>query len=349
MRLLVWASVFVCITSISYMVMNPSEIGLEVVIKYAEAIAIMCIVLVVVQDKETLHAAKMGVLVATVIAVAMNWVDYLQPHLIRKVELSTVVEGRAAGAYLNSNIAGQILVLGMIASISVVPRRWRIYFCLVVATGVLVTFSRSSITMWALAMCGLAYCEMFVLRRWASVGLVSALILVAAVTLVTGRWVGVFTSVVGEERLNANTLSRIGGNFFEQTDESAVLRREVARRGFQLYVKAPLFGYGVGATEEGATRVSSHNLYARLGVEFGTAGLLMLGWLLWLVWKSGAAEGKVFGGLFAISNIFSHNNLEQSGFLILLAICALGYLATSGNGSGAVNVPRSATARFSPI
>jgi hypothetical protein len=320
--LLLWAISFLLISGLSCVAFNTHEAGVQVLINYAESATMMIVLMLLIQDREMWTAACVGLLVTLLISATLNWVDFLQPEFFKKPLLDTIVEGRAAGMYLNANIAGNILVLGMISAITILPRRLRFLFCIVIGSAVMVTFSRASIFMWAVALLVLAWNRMFMQSRVISIGIIGGVVVLAGLSLASGQWLGAYKTVGIESRLNSNTQGRIAGNFFEQRDDSATERRVVAARALDLYLDRPLLGYGTGATEDigRRTQVSAHNTFLRLAVDLGTIGIGLLLVLLWLLWRTRTPEAQVFAVVFGISCLFSHNDIEQPAALMLLSI-----------------------------
>jgi hypothetical protein len=319
--LLLWSISFLVISGLSCVAFNTHEAGVQVLINYTESATMMIVLMLLIQDRKMWTAACVGLLVTVLISAILNWVDFLQPEFLTK-PLEQTVEGRAAGMYLNANIAGNILVLGMISAIAIVPRRLRFLFCIVIGSAVMVTFSRASIFMWAVALLGLAWNQMFMQSRAISIGIIGGAIVLATLALASGQWLDAFKTAGIESRLNSNTQDRIAGNFFEQRDDSATERRAVAARALDLYLDKPLLGYGTGATEDigSTTRVSVHNTFLRLAVDLGTIGIGLLLVLLWLLWRTRTPEAQVFAVVYGISCLFSHNDLEQPAALMLLSV-----------------------------
>jgi hypothetical protein len=98
----------------------------------------------------------------------------------------------------------------------------------------------------------------------------------------------------------------------------------VAKEGLRLFLEAPAFGRGVGATQERDTRVSTHNMYLLLGAEQGIVGILLIIWLLWVLWGQGSVESRIVAILYLVSGFFTHNNLEQPAMQVVLALAIVG-------------------------
>lgn len=315
--LLVWAAAFTSAMSFSFLFINNDEAALQAVITDGESIALMVSLLFLLREREAVNAGQLAMVVVLIVAITINWLEFLRPGMH---QFSTV-PGRAAGMYRNPNICGNILVLGMILSVWKIPKALRLLFCLAVGSAVAITFSRSSIMAWAIATTGLAWYRAFLLPRFVSVGLVVGTIVIGAVTLISGQWISMFESLGIGDRLDKNTHDRISSNFVEQGDHSSRERRAVAERALQLYLEAPIAGHGIGSTTGSEiTRVGAHNTYLKYGAELGTLGILLVVALSVITWTAGTPEARITSVTYAISCIFSHNNIDQPVVLMLMAL-----------------------------
>jgi len=319
-RMLVWAVVFVAAVTASYLFSSQQEVPLQVVINYYESAALLVTMVLLFQPEEVARRAVAALFIVVIFSIVMNFVDFFSSGTLA----FSKVAGRAAGFYVNPNISGKFLVFGMVLSQSVLPRMFRFPFCLSVGIGVLLTFSRSSLLLWGIAVLALSWSEAFVLPRLRSLAIVSCLLFALGASLVGGLWVGAFEKSGVGDRLNENTASRIGGSFIEQEDRSSQDRMLVAKEGLRLFLEAPAFGHGVGATQEWDTRVSTHNMYLLLGAEQGIVGVLLIIWLLWVLWRQGSVEGRIVAILYFGYGFFTHANLEQPAMQVVLALAIVG-------------------------
>lgn len=318
-RLIIWAMLFTMMASASFVLNSQADDNaLQAFIKSSEAMAILIISLLFFRDEHIARSATFAVLVVAIFSVVMNYADFL--HLLgNKIQFSFVT-GRAAGLYENPNISGQQLVLGMVLSVFLVPRKLRWWYCLFIATGVILTFSRGAILLWIVAVFGLAWGNVFSLPRKISVMAIGTSAVLLSVTLVAGDWVNVFKTVELDRYLNTNTSSRIGQSFFDQNDFSSRTRLFVAEKGFSMLLEKPLFGWGIGSTQNPVTAIAPHNMYLLLGIEYGIPGVLMFCGLIWILWREGNERSGIIAVLYAIGGLFSHNNLDQPTVILVLAL-----------------------------
>jgi len=213
--------------------------------------------------------------------------------------------GRAAGFYVNPNLAGLAITFGLAVGISVVPRVARIPVLLVGAAGIAATFSRGAL------LC-LAVLVAFLLWRkelnplWTAVA-------VAGVALWLAFNGGSLEAMLDTSGvLNRDTLARLS----MEADDSG--RVALARKVWHMYLDSPWVGQGL-ATER-AGRIS-HNIYLSLAAEHGVLGILAYPALLVAIaWRHRRAVGVAL--VFLLAGFFSHNLLEDESALLCLALAA---------------------------
>jgi O-antigen ligase len=112
-------------------------------------------------------------------------------------------------------------------------------------------------------------------------------------------------------------------------DDSAQERETVARYGWELFLQAPFLGHGLGITFTGA-QLSTHNLILRHLLEYGILGAFVFPTFLWASARSLPRDGLLrwrwlVGALMLFMSLFTHNMLEQAGFVLpWLALCLMG-------------------------
>lgn len=317
MHFIAWAfALFFYAGLSSILVSGGTPEGVQAVIALGEVLALAVVFSLLFGYRNTQRVAAYAVLIAVVCGVLINCLDFATKG---SLGLSSV-PGRAAGFYENSNMSGKYLVFGMGLSVGVVPKRWRWLYCLLVATGVFVTFSRSSMMMWALTVVLVAWFGGFLFSRALSLGLIGALLVVLGTTLVAGEWGDHVRQFGLGEYLDKNTSARISSGFVGQGDYSSHERALVAEMGLERFLQAPFLGLGIGATRTWEFGVSTHNQYLQVGAELGAVGLAFLLALIWLLWRTATAPGRVTALLYAFSCVFTHNNLDSPAMAIVWAL-----------------------------
>lgn len=324
---------------------SPSEDAWQELRWRALSVIFLLVALLVLAREDAVVWARRSILLAVFAAIGVNIYELFYPQTF-----SSVI-GRAAGLYVNPNQAGVALVLGMIATLDLIPPRWRLAFALFVGTGVAVTFSRSAMLGWAIVMIITLWTKQISLRRSLAVGF--AIAVLAAVGL-AWQWQGVMDKLKDSNVLNANVMGRLEWlNRAEAQDNSALEREAVAAIALDLFADSPLVGNGVGASRkllaiQGGVEISSHNQYLNLMVDHGFLGCLLLPLLvLACVWRAGG-DGRrravAFVTFVLFMGFFSHNLLEERFILLTFAL-----LAAMNIAEARAAVPAAVTVRHRPL
>ena len=323
LKLIIWAVVFIMMASASFIfISQASDTNLEVFIKSLEAMTLLIMFTLFFRDQRVARWATYAVLIVVIFSVFMNYGEFF--HLFSKKWEFSFVIGRAAGLYENPNISGQQLVMGMVLSVFVVPKKLRWWYCLFVASGVMMTFSRGAITLWMIAVFGLSWGNVFALPRKLSLAGLGVGVVLLSVALASGDWVSGIKSAGLGSYLNSNTTNRIGESFFDQSDYSARTRMYVAEKGLDMILEKPVLGWGVGATNNVDTAIAPHNMFILLGIEYGIVGISIFCGLIWLLWRGGNERTGIIAVLYAVGGLFSHNNLQQPTVILVLALAVAG-------------------------
>lgn len=236
--------------------------------------------------------------------------------------------GRAAGFYLNPNIAGfMIPCLGLMA-MPALSRWWRYLVWAAVVIGTVVTFSRAAYLFLMVATIGLTWLGYLGSRKHRY--LFPGLALSAAAAFVLALSTGALYSVVAISplgaHLNENAIQRLGGG--EQSaleNDSTSQRAELVTTALTHFAASPLIGSGFNATNEWELDQSTHNIYLLFMVEGGLIGLgvylLLIGYLTFRA----RDVGVLIALLVLLQGVFNHNlldDLQQS--LVFAALMVIG-------------------------
>jgi O-antigen ligase len=330
-RVVVWAVASIILAAFSFVFVSAAgQESTQAFIVTGEPLVLLIVFILLFQDRDVLRTATYTLLLVVVAGVLINYVDFFARNIV-PAPLS-LVPGRAAGLYLDANVSGYSLAFGMLLSAWILPRRVRFAYCLFVGTAVLLTFSRSSIMLWALTIVAMAWCEWFLApRRW-SVALTLAMVVIVGWGLVEGAWVSVARQVGADRYLDQNTASRIGGSFIGQNDDSSEDRLRVAQRGIAAFLDAPLLGHGIGALHTRDLFTEPHNQYIVVAAEGGIVGLAMFVSLIVLLWISGSDVAQIMAAAYAFGCVFLHFILISTGVVVILALAVVhgGVLAPRG-------------------
>lgn len=287
-----------------------------------------------------LYILSIVLFVTAVFISATYWHDFISPFFYVPQNFILSNPGRAAGLYINANQAGNALVLIGITAMPIISPKLRIYLIGAVIFGVVPTFSRSSIIMSIVA-----------LFFWVKFGYIKGYQMVYACII------GVLLFIVGgiffeyglsSGDLNSSNVTNRLGFFTGESgaqDDSANERLFVANLAWDIFLKNPFFGIGVGATRMGGGGdwgffQSTHNIYLLNMVEQGIFGLLVYMCFLWLIFVKGYSlirysigeSGRNIGysiillaAYYLFIGLFSHTLLEESiGFMSLAFLIIAG-------------------------
>lgn len=317
-QVLIWAILFLGVATFSYLFSARTEEQLRALKTLVICVGMFGMFLLAFNDRVDVRAGRVGVLAAVLLGIAINIVDFAGLYRF------SIAEGRAAGLYLNPNISGFYLVVGMVLSVSVLPRRLRLPYCLIVGLGVALTFSRSSAIMWLVAVAGLSYVNEFRINRVVLMSMWVVLVMALLVMQFGEQWVR--ESGLGKH-LSQGALQRLHFNL--DVDQSAQGRLALIEKSWKLFSEHPWVGHGLGAHNVQATYVQPHNMYLLIGMEMGALGIALYLLLFWFLWRLNDGVTRVFVVIVIIGALFSHNLGEQVPLWLAYAL-VIGISATAG-------------------
>lgn len=307
----IWAIVFGGVAVFSYLfsVREPEQLrSLKTILL---CLGMMGLYLAAFNGAREMRAARLAMLLVVLIAVVNNFLDVVGIYEF------TIAEGRGAGFYMNPNISALYLFMGMILTVSLLPPRYRLMYCVVVGVGIAATFSRAGMLVWLISVYGLGQSQIFRLSK--RIVAIMVVILAAAV-LVMQFGENVVTAFGLDRYLSENAMQRLHFNL--STDGSVQGRIDVAERSLELIKASPWVGHGLGAHNVPGTYVEPHNTYLLLGVELGVLGVGMYLWLLVILWRMKSPVSKVFAFSLAVWSLFDHNLIGSQGVWLAYAILA---------------------------
>lgn len=228
------------------------------------------------------------------------------------------IPGRAAGVFLNPNIAAESLLISMIALISLAARKYVGIIFLIGSLGCILTFSRG-----AIGICGVIF-VIFVLFRVLSFKF--ALVFVGIAPFFIATVVLFFQDYIPSE--SAGVLERLL-SLTGQADwrnESSDSRFDMVNFAWNLFLESPLVGNGNGSVYQSGSPIGTHNIYLRFLSDFGLLGFFLYLALIWRITYIGFAFRNPvvlsFFVYFLCWGFFSHNTLET-----FTSILGLSYMA----------------------
>lgn len=261
---------------------------------------------------------------ALFLAVASILQEYFNPAAYVFAEAGQGIAGRAAGLYLNPNIAAQALVMILACLMSRGSPKSNLFASAIALAGLFLTFSRGGLIAWAILIAVATVHGR--LPRWFlwAIGLSSALVLLAGPQVLDAlsAWVS------PENRSSLDRLAWLLGQG-SLSDSSARERDYIVGYSWSQFLQAPVLGHGLGYMWVWAADVGTHNLIMRHLVEYGVVGSLIFPLFLFASIRF-TVEGKERRWLWSVAGValllslFSHNMLEQANFLLpWLAMCLM--------------------------
>jgi len=276
--------------------------------------------------------------------------------------------GRSAGLFVNPNVAGISLMLGSAATIQSVPRRWKISFCIVVGTAIVLTLSRSTailtISMAIAALAARIFWEPTAptlrkvlirpqSRDWLVLASCIAWIAFAAVSnsripaaaessfSTVGTAMYFFRDIGANLHLSSGETSAIDAipNLVQLGDENSVsARKELMLRAANAFLSGPWNGIGLAASHE----LAPHDTYLLMAVAFGYLGAILSALLVFACIAACGLRNLAIPAAVAGAMLVSHDLLMPS----LLSPIIVGisyYLAKPGR---AYRYPSQSASKF---
>lgn len=261
---------------------------------------------------------------ALLLAVLSIVQEYFNPAAYVFSESGQGIQGRAAGVYLNPNIAAQTLVLILACLMAHGTPRGNVIALLLTGIGLLLTFSRGGILVWGVL--AVAATLRGRLPRWFLLAIVVAAITIAVAGSVVLDGLSAF---VPPE--NRNSLDRLAwlldlGRLHNYSSEDRTL---LANYAWMKFMEAPFLGQGLGYMWVWESSQGAHNMSLRFMVEYGLIGVLIFPLFLVASVRSSVADVDrgwiwLMAGVVMLLSFFSHNMTEQAVFILpWMAMCLM--------------------------
>ncbi|MEJ2645630.1 MAG: hypothetical protein P8180_11990, partial [Gammaproteobacteria bacterium] len=131
--------------------------------------------------------------------------------------------------------------------------------------------------------------------------------------------------------LTPNTAARLGIGASVLSGYAAHEREHLVRDSLRVAAAEPLAGHGLGYTDEWQFSTGPHDRYLLFLVEGGVVGAALYLGLVFLLWRYSMGVGRVVALELIVAGFFTHNQLEQPAFLLLMAfVVAHGAMTRAG-------------------
>lgn len=334
----VWAFAYLLVSLLWFASSSQSALAWQGVQTRVLSVGFLLLATFLFSDARARQAARRTIVVATVLAVALNLWEVAFPMTFSDIP------GRASGLFANVNQSGAALVLGLILGAPALAPGWRAAYALAAGVGILATVSRAAILGWLGVMAAWAARRGARGPALATAGLLAVAVVAFAVS---PWWAATEQALVERGVLTENVRERLDVFGDEPADASTLERQQVAGLAWQAFAERPLAGAGTGASTETPFELGPHNMYLALMVDHGVVGLFLVPALLLAVaWGLAPARAPdaVLAVLFvAFWSFFSHNVLEERYLLL-----ALGFVAAEAAAARAAGARPAAAGRLAP-
>ena len=329
-----WSAFYFGLTLLWFIWSSQSDAALDEMTVRLLSVVFLGLMLVLFADARIQSWARLAIVACVLLAVLMNAYDALHP-----LAFSPFV-GRAAGLYLNPNISGSAIVVGMVITFGILPGWFRAGYLALAGVGVLLTFSRGAIIAWSVALAILLWPTFSRLSKALRV-----FVGIAAIVVFVGVWAERDTEVAYSTQQRVSEAATLFRFTDASSDFSLGERRQAAAAAWNLFQDAPFFGHGVAATVEWDDLSSTHNIVLRHLAEYGLIGSVIFPLLL-LALASRRRSGStgrhqlMLVAVLAVWGTVSHNLLDERHFLIAVSLTAM--MSATAAGSRSVTQPRNA-------
>ena len=324
--LVVWCFGFAWVTMVWFLVSSQSETAWKDVQLRLVAIVVILSGLMIFASPSAVRSARWALVFSVLLGVTLNIYDFFVPMTFSQVH------GRAAGIFINPNLSGEALVLGMILSVTVLPSSCRGPFLLLTGVGIFLTFSRAGIVAWLIAVSGLLLFTK-VLRAKDLISTFLLSLLVVGIVLLP-KLDAILTTMDQDRAISKDTQTRLEWltNPFEVSDNSGLARKYVAEQAWGKFADHPWIGSGTGTFHE-SFDIPPHNQYLSYMLDHGVLGaaivpLLILA-LIWGAQGETKRVGLVFGATTLWLSFWTHTMLTFGFSLIPFALLAAMVLTES--------------------
>ncbi|MGB6297219.1 MAG: O-antigen ligase family protein [Rivularia sp. (in: cyanobacteria)] len=322
MSVIIWCSLYLGISAASFLHSVPTGgVIQEFETRVLTVIFLLLMTLIFSGEPIVRKYARWTLFIAIFITIFNNFSELLDPLAFNGLNQT----GRPAGFYKDPNKSAAALIMGLIFTIGLVPKRIRFPYFLLIFVGSFITFSRGAF------LCLLMLLVYLVLKRSISVSqffpIISLLIIFFAVGDIGNYLIyqaqdsGIVSSSIAR-RIEA--ITNITDPDARETDGGS--RTNIATIAWRTFLKKPFIGYGIGYIKEW-NEILPHNMYLTFMIEHGFIGVLIVPSLVFAANRNAYREARRLGFLFGcfilIWSIFSNTVLKDREILMMFALLAV--------------------------
>jgi O-antigen ligase len=317
--LVVWSFGFAFVTILWFLGSSQSEIAWREVRGRLSDLLLMLSCLMIFANASAVRSARWALVFVVLFGTALNIYEFFVPMTF------SLVHGRSAGLFVNSNLSGEALVLGMILSVTILPSPYRGPFLLLTGIGVFATFSRGGIGAWLIAMSGLLFFAKGVRAKDVVWTFLLSLLVVGIFLL--PKLDSILKTMDQTGVINKNTEERLAWltNPSGVSDDSSWSRMYVAQQAWRKFADHPWLGGGTGTMYE-SFEISPHNQYLSYMLDYGVVGATIVPLLIVALLWGASGETRRLGLVFATTilwfSFFTHTILSFGHSLVPFALLA---------------------------
>jgi O-antigen ligase len=293
-----WCALFLTITLVSYAVVPGGHIE-QLKERIRDVLLLLALTSLFSVLRERLLMLRKFVLLATVFGALVDMISIFHNRFL--LPKTVQFAARPAGLYINPNEAATALLLGMILSVTVLPRKWRMPYLAFVLVAVLATFSREAIIGWFVMTVLFALLKLIDWKRillWAAALVLPSILIL--VVIVKYTLINVHVAWYYKQQLNRLVwFMHEGGHH-----NSVSVRLQLIKDSWNLFLKHPWIGNGIGSTEHWALPYSTHNMYLYYMTDYGFIGALLFPLLVLAVVIQARGEIRKVGYCLAVFMLF---------------------------------------------
>ncbi|MBN8501919.1 MAG: O-antigen ligase family protein [Sphingomonadales bacterium] len=233
------------------------------------------------------------------------------------VKMSTVV-GRAAGLYMNPNIAAFFLCAAMPLVTLRATVVVRLFWYIIIGVATQLTFSRGGMLLWASM---LVVVEAFspTASRSKSHGLRLLILVIFAVAIYASyAFVVQNAQSILASSLDSNTSNRLRFG----VNDSSKIRIYIIQRAIEAAQSSIIFGRGIGYAYSWDEGLSVHNMFVLVLLEQGIVGLIWFAALFFAIFSVRAPFGIWLAAVMVVTGMFNHNLFDSPTYGLVIALYA---------------------------
>ncbi|MEB3217940.1 MAG: O-antigen ligase family protein [Nostocales cyanobacterium 94392] len=323
MGVILWCCLYLGISAASFLHNVPTElVTQELETRILAVVFILLMTLIFSGEPIVRNCARFTLFIAIFLTIFNNFRELIDPMAFNGFNIT----GRPAGFYKDPNKSGAALIMGLIFTIGLLPKKYRLAYFVIVFIGAFITFSRGAM------LCLVILLFLLIVKRLIPISQVYSIIGFLIILLLAGN-VGNYLLDQASELgiLNHSIEKRIVAitNFADSDAREAddgSSRSDVASIAWRSFLKQPFLGHGIGYIREWG-EILPHNMYLTFMIEHGFIGAIILPLFVLSVTRNAYGETKnislFFGSFILIWSLFSNTVLEDRETLMMFVLLAV--------------------------